>query len=308
MTLQDSVKKNGYLIALVAVFFWSFNVIIASVLAGEIPPTVISFSRWFVAFIVLLPFTLKELFQQVKLSKREWGFVFLQGLFGIAIFNSMVYKAAETASAIDMALIGTTGPIFMALFSVILLNAHTTFRQIFGLSGAFFGILILLSNGTISTFTQFQFVVGDFWMLLSAITFALYSTLMAFKPVNISNLVFLQLSIMIGLFFLTPFALWEMSFLNVSVFTTQNILAIVYMGIFQSIFAFVGWGIALTRIGTMRAGLIFYTMPLFSTLEAAVFLGEKLTLNQLLGGAFVLLGVVYAAFENTASVKAVPKP
>ena len=92
----------GYLLALAAVFFWSFNIIIASYFSGMLSPWELAFGRWFIASLILLPFTFgkfKTCFNQ--LIKHKWLILWL-ALSGVVIDNTLIYYAGRTASAIKI--------------------------------------------------------------------------------------------------------------------------------------------------------------------------------------------------------------
>ncbi len=302
--IQGSTNATAYLVGLSAVIFWSMNVIISSSLAGHMSPAMITFTRWSVAMLILLPFTWRHMRSAFSLTAKEWGIALVQASCGVVLFNTLIYVAGETSTAIDMALISTTGPVFMAIFSVIFLHGSITFRQIVGLSCAVLGVFVLLLDGDIRNLYAFQFTIGDIWTLLAAACFALFSSFMPLKPARFSGIVFLELTIIIGIIILLPFIIWEVCTVGWRGFTPTNISMIVYMSIFQSIVAFLSWSYALTHLGNVRAGLLYYTMPIFSSIAAYVFLGEQLQKAQLFGGFLVLIGVIYAALGNKQAVEA----
>lgn len=302
-----SKTAQGYLLGICAIMFWSANVIISRWLAGDISPAMLSFGRWCVAALVLLPFTAQGIRSEFKTILNEWKIIVALGFFSVTVFTTLVYKAGETATAIDMALIGTAKPIFLALFSALILHSAVTLQQILGLCCAMIGVLIVILHGDIHNLHNFVFVEGDLWMLLSAATFALYSILLTFKPRGLSELVFLEATIISGIIMLSPFVLWDIMQSSTLRLTHEAIGAIIYMGIFQSVLAFLCWTSTLRILGNLRAGVLFYTMPLVSSVEAYFFLNESLQLSQLIGGIFVLAGVIYAALGTHPDVKTAPR-
>lgn len=307
-THSMSPTVKGYIAGFLAVLFWSLNVIISKYLANDVPPILINLMRWCIAGAILLPFTFKEIIHNFKAIRASWFMILIQGFLGVTVFNTLVYKAGSTTSAIDMALIISMGPIFMALFSWIFLHKAITLRQGIGLGIALAGVIVLILRGSIRNLEDFAFSIGDVYTIGAAATFALYSTLLAFKPKNISSIAFLELMILAGIILMIPFSIEPLQYYEFENLHSYAILSIVYMAIFQSIFAFLFWSTTLQAIGTIRAGILFYTMPVFSSIAAYFLLNEVLQESQMIGGAMVLAGVIYAALENRSDVEAEARP
>ncbi|MFI3270519.1 MAG: DMT family transporter [Pseudomonadota bacterium] len=304
---NSSVVK-GYLGGFCAVLFWSLNVIISRYLANEVPPILINLMRWVIAGVLLFPFTFNEIRHNLAAVRQSWLLILVLGLLGVTTFNTLIYMAGASISAIDMALILSIGPVFIALFSWIFLHKPITLRQGIGLCIALAGVFVLLLRGSIANITEFTFAIGDIYTICASASFALYSTLLSFKRSTLSSLAFLELTILAGIAFMIPFSIEPLQSYSFTTLHTYGIVSIIYMGIFQSIFAFLWWTHTLQSLGTIRAGILFYTMPVFSSIAAYFFLNEVLQQSQLLGGAMVLAGVIYAAIGNRDDVEAEPRP
>lgn len=103
---------SGYFLALTAIFFWSFNLIIASYFATSLEPFEIAFGRWFVASLILVPMAWTGIKQNFSLLLKSWKLVISLAVTGIVLDNTLIYYAGRTASAINMGLLDVTGPIF----------------------------------------------------------------------------------------------------------------------------------------------------------------------------------------------------
>ena len=76
-----------YLIVSLAPLFWSGNFVLGRALHETVPPIALSFWRWVVALLLLLPFVSRGLCQQLGLIRRHWGILSLLGLLGVASYN-----------------------------------------------------------------------------------------------------------------------------------------------------------------------------------------------------------------------------
>jgi drug/metabolite transporter (DMT)-like permease len=103
---------SGYLFAIGATALWSGNFIIARGLNERIPPVSLAFWRWVVAVIVFLPFVLKPLIAERDILKSNIPYLSITALLGITIFNTLIYYAGHTTTAMNLSLIAITFPIF----------------------------------------------------------------------------------------------------------------------------------------------------------------------------------------------------
>ena len=169
--------KRGYLSALIAVFFWSLNVLIAQGVVGRLSPTELSFGRWFFAVLILLPLGWKGLQKNGGYLFSHWYWVLGLALSGIVLDNTLIYIAAQTVTAVNLSLLNLLGPVFLVILTFLFLKQRIAKVQLAGISITIFGVLTLLSKGHFQNITNMRLAIGDFWMILNAFCFALYSFL-----------------------------------------------------------------------------------------------------------------------------------
>ena len=146
----------GYFLALTAIFFWSFNLIIASYFATSLQPFEIAFGRWFVAAFILVPLAWKGLRRNFHLLLRHSWLIVALALTGIVWDNTLIYYAGRTASAINMGLLDVTGPIFLVLMSWMFLKTPISLKQLLGLIIAVFGVVTIIVQGDFSRLSSFH--------------------------------------------------------------------------------------------------------------------------------------------------------
>jgi drug/metabolite transporter (DMT)-like permease len=215
------------------------------------------------------------------------------------LFNTLIYIAGHTTSAINLALIGTTAsPIFAIIISAIFLKESITLLRLAGLLFCIAGVVVLLSKGSIDTLLAFRFTAGDVWILLSAFVFSIYTVLVKRKSATISPVTFLFVIFIGGTFLLLPFFITE-KILTPPVQWDRNLFgSILYVGIGASVISFFCWNSAIARIGPVRTALFGNLIPIFSTLEAVWLLGETITAVHLISGALVIIGLVLANLKK----------
>jgi len=284
----------GFACAIAATILWSGNFIVARGLSEVIAPLSLAFWRWVVAILVLLPFAIKPLLAQKSWLKEHIGYLSIVSLLGVTLFNSLIYYAGQTSSAINLSLIAITFPIFILVLSRMFLNELIGWNKLGGIVLVVAGILLLISKGQLSVLTGLTFSQGDIWMLLASLIFAIYSMLLRRKPEGISVPAFQLASFVLGLIFLLPSYLLELYFIPSKGLESSTVMSILYIGIFASLFAFILWNKAISIIGAVNAGMVYYSLPIFSGILAIAILDEAVTSLHLYSTLLVLAGIILA--------------
>ncbi len=285
---------KGYLLAFFTIMMWSLNLIYSSHLAGALTPVQISFYRWFIASIIMLPFFFKNLQTDWQNLKKHWLLIFIMALSGISGINYFIYHAGYTASPTNMALISILGPIFLIILSA----QAISFIQMLGISVTVFGVLLIILDGNFTNLTDFNFVPGDVFMLGSALLFAIYSLSQRKLPDNIHSSSLLLAAILLSTLIFTPAFVYQFSltdFLNLD-YQTWAILFI--LGFANSFLAYLCWDNAVPKIGTVAAGSLYYTMPIFTMFFSYIFLNQIPDFIKLIGIAVISLGIVFVIYPQ----------
>lgn len=280
----------GIVLAVAATIIWSGNFIIARGIINDIPPVSLSFFRWLTAVIILLPIAWRHINPSwIILKQNKWYFIWT-ALMGVSLFNTFVYIAGHTSTAINLALIGTTSsPIISVILAHYFLKERITWRRVVSISICLAGILFLLSKGNLLNLLQLKITVGDAWVLLAAFCFAVYNILTRKKPKEISALGFLFFVFLIGTIMLFPAYVIESVSSKAIIWSWKSASAILYLGLGTSVISFLFWNRSIKEMGAGRTALFGNLIPIFSSIEAVILLGEKITLIHII--SFVLIAV-----------------
>ncbi|MBL0715626.1 MAG: DMT family transporter [Desulfosarcina sp.] len=289
---------SGYFFAIAATAIWSGNFIIARGLNESISPISLAFWRWVVAVIVFLPFALKPLIAEWDVLKEHIPYLSITALLGITIFNTLIYLAGHTTTAINLSLISITFPVFIVILSRIFFRESITVNKGLGILIVATGVVLLITKGTPSRLLNVSFARGDIWMLVAALTFAIYSILLKRKPEMLSIWAFQLSTFILGLIFLFPFFILEYLTVPPVEFDPQTVFSILYVGIFASLSAFVLWNKAILTVGPSKAGMIYYTLPLFSGFLAYLFLKENISIIHFYSALLIVSGILTANYES----------
>lgn len=290
--MKNNNSVLGAIFAITATALWAGNFIIARGLNTSVPPVTLAFWRWCVATLCLWPFAYSYVRKEFPILNKHKYYILGVAFSGITVFNTIIYLAAQTTTALNLSLISITFPIFIILISRFVFKETFGIFKIIGILLVLLGVVTLITKGNYDSLLSLKFAIGDAWMLLAAVIFAIYSILLRKKPKGL-NILSLQLStFVIGLILLIPPFLIEQNKSFEVNYSWDVIAQILYIGIFSSLAAFILWNKAIDIIGPTKSGIIYYTLPLFSGLLAFLFLNEKMEYLHLISAILIIFGVV----------------
>jgi drug/metabolite transporter (DMT)-like permease len=288
------VANQPYLLLSITALCWAGNAVVGRLAAGHIPPVTLSFLRWSFAFLVILPLTWKHLKRDWPAIRGKLGVMVLLSVTGIGVFNTLQYWALEHTQALNTLLLQSSGPLIVAVWSLILLRVRLTLAQAIGVLLSLAGVMVILTQGDLTALSAIRFNKGDLIFLVAMITFGLYSVLTLKRPA-IHSLSLVGFTFGCGALVLIPLLIWELIARPVMVLDTQNVLTLIYVAIFPSAVAYLCFNRGVQLIGANRAAPFFHVVPVFGAAMAMLFLGERPHAFHIIGFALVLTGVYIAS-------------
>ena len=287
-----SKKYLAYVLLVLATLFWSGNFIVGKFATlFQIPPLTLNVFRWISVWLILMPFTYKEIYKNLPVIKKHWFVISFMGVITISTFNSVVYFALNYTQVINAVLVLAAIPAATIFFSSIMNIEKTNIFQLLGLLLSIIGIGSIISNGDIQKMISLNFNKGDLWMLVCVLTWALYSTLLKKNKFNFSQFSLIQLMVSVGILFLIPQFFYEKSIGLELNYNKAFFLILFYVVVFPAIAAYYCWQKGIEIIGPNRASMFIQLMPLFSAVMAIIIFNEKFELYHFVGAAFIVSGI-----------------
>ena len=291
MRIRMSNERHWtYFLLLLPPLFWAGNSVLARGVAELIPPIAMSFWRWTLALAILLPFTWKLVRKDISKIRQSWKVISLISLLGISSFNTLLYTAAQTTTALNIALTQSVMPAIIVLLSFLLYRETVSRHQCVAVLLCIIGAAIIVMRGDWQRLQQLEFVPGDLLMLLAISLYALYSTLLRKRP-QIHPLSFLTTTFFIGVVSLLPLYIWETAHTPPLQLSQPVVLSLLYVGVCPSILAYLCWNRGIEQIGANRAVLYINLIPLFASLMAILFLGERFQSYHFFGMLIIFGGL-----------------
>ena len=294
-----TTKSNNsffpYLLLLIQPIFMASNLAIARGATSFVPPVSLGFWRWTIVFILLIPFFYKPILKNIRYFKSEFLKLFFLGFTGCCLCSIFPYVAGKTTTVLNMSLIYTSSSIFIVMLSTFFYKEKITFLQSFGFLFAFIGVLVVISNGKLTTLLNLDFVEGDIWILGAAVSWALYSVYVLHWKSKFDFFTKFTLIAFFGSLSLLPFYLYETFYLGDKLTVdSMSIFWILIAAISPGIIAFTLYSKIQKYLGASITGFTLYLFVVYGAFYGIFFFDEKLYMSHYLGGILVLLGVYFA--------------
>lgn len=175
--LNERNKTNGFLLLILANMIWGGNFVIGRIGVDFFPPVLFSLMRWLIAFLLLTPFMTKQLKNDWNIIRKHMKILLLLAVTGIAGYNTIIYFALQYTTSINASVVNSTTPLFIAILAVFLLREKLFAHHAAGIILSVFGILFVISKGSVEVFLSWEINAGDFYVLAAVFMWALYSVI-----------------------------------------------------------------------------------------------------------------------------------
>lgn len=276
------MKYKGYIYLAITILLFSTIEVVSSTLKGLIDPFQLTFMRFVVGGLTLLPFVL---FNREKVTLKDMLFFAGLGILNVLISMSCFQLAIELGKASTVAILISSNPVFVAVFSMLLLKEKITKERIICIIFGIIGISLVIYKGNSGGDTVEGLILG----VLASLTFALYTVLGKFKADNISSVTMVCWSSLLGSALYIPILLYK--HLPLFYIPQGSLIQILYLGILVSGVAYVVYMKALQNLPASKGSMVFFLKPVIALGLAVVFLHETISFNTIIGMILVLLGI-----------------
>lgn len=272
------------------------NVGVAKVLAGALPIALIAFLRCVLAVAVLWPLA-RVLEGRVRISPSAKRNLFLQALFGTAIYNAGLLAGLRLTSALEGGMVLATLPAVVAIGSFLWLRERLSGRQWAAAALAGFGMaaitLARLDAGghgsALGNFLIFLGVGGE------AIYVLLAKRIAGAVPVITASLWMQAFSALVLLPFAAPGLGAAAALADPTLFGL-----LLFHALTASVLCLLLWYSGLKRVPAGVAGVFTAFLPASAAVTAVLFLGESFGAIHLGGFALMMASVMLATWPRGA--------
>ena len=251
-----------------------------------------------------LLFWLIYLFHRERIDKSDWWRFAVCGLTGVAVNQLFFFKGLELTSLSNASIIMTTNPIMVLIMSAFMLKVKPDKRK---KTGVFLGalgaiLLIVLSN---SVEVSSGSVLGDLFILINALSYAVYLVLVKPLMVKYNPLTVITLVFTIGMVFVFPFGFESARSISWDNFTTWQWFSVGFVIVATTFLAYLLNIFALARVTPTQASTYIYLQPVMAIFFAWVFskiLNEsyhsEITPLKVISALLIFVGIYLVSVEN----------
>lgn len=273
--------------ALAAVVIWSATAPVAKYALDEFPVLAYTVLRPIIASALLFLF-LAVRREAILLPWVDLRRMALVGVFGLGVSQLSYLGGLSRTSVAHTVILASISPLLIALYRMAVKRKKLPGRSLLGVFGGFAGVVVLVLGSGSGSGTS---LLGDAMALVSAVTwmgvtiwpaatFARYGTMRPIAWMFLSSLL-LTLPISIG----------ELRQTAEQVPATLAWGSLAYSAVFGALIGNALWQRSVQSLGPSRTLIYLYVQPVGAMLLAAVLLGERMNLPQIVGGLLALAGV-----------------
>ena len=290
---------KAYIMLVCASLFWAGNFMVGKyAFFTEIPPLSLVFYRWSLVWIILLPFTYKEIIKYKDTILNNLPLLFFLGLTSVGLYNSFTYLSLVHTQVINASLFNAAIPAIIILLCFLLKIEKTNKFQILGLIISVGGILAIITKLKLNILLSLNFNKGDLIMIGGVLTWGIYSTLLKKKKFTLPLLTLVHIICTFGLISVFPQFLYELSSGQVINFDINLVYTLIFLALFPSIGSYYCWAGAVSIIGANRAGIYLHLMPILAAILAMIIFDEVLLFYHYIGGIFIISGILLSNKKN----------
>ena len=289
--MQAASERKVYLLMTLTAFFWSGAFIGGKVGVGEFTPVTLTFFRFLLASIILLPVMIHSEGSLVKVGRKDIPVLIILGLTGMFGYHALFFTALQYTTAINTSLISATSPIITTVFACLFVNEILEKRRWAAVIMAFSGVLLTITGGNPEIFKSLSFNAGDLLMVIASICKAVYIVISRRVANRISPMVITTYSFLVCLAACIPFMVFEDTVNIIRQATWKGWASVLYMAVFSSSAGYLIQQISIKSIGASKTTAFENLVPVFTIVLSALILGEGATAVKIASAVIIIAGV-----------------
>lgn len=296
--------NSAWTLLILANLFWAANIVLGRGVAGMVPPIALAYWRWTGAFLVAVGFAWPYLKRDAPVLLRHWGKMLVLSATGIATYNTMSYIGLTSTTALNVLLLQSAGPLIIIVWAFALFGERPSLRQVAAVLLSLAGVAVIAAHGSLESLLHLSLNPGDIWILVAMVIYGVYAAMFRVRPAT-HPMSFLVATMGIGSVMILPFYLWEIAEGARVQGGMPALLAMGYIAVFPSFIAYLFFNRGIELIGAARAGQSWHLMPVFGSVLAVLFLGERFYTYHAVGIALIAAGIFLASVRTERRVRGV---
>ncbi len=296
-------QAEGAILLMAATFFWSTNFSAVRAMSGDIGPFTLSLIRWGLASLIVLAISWRIIRRDLATMRRNWKAMLLLSFTGIFIANAATFLGLRYSTALNAAILQSSGSLVVLLASLFIFGERATTRQIIAVTLSSIGVLVITARGSLQTIIDLDLNIGDLFLWLGVASYAVYTPLLRLRP-NVHQISFLFANCALGTLMFVPLSALELAYWHVPTLSPPLVVVMLYTAIFPALISQFCFNRAVGLIGANRAGQFQQLTPAFGVIIAMATLGEVMHPYHVAGIALIACGLFLASRARKKPVAA----
>lgn len=300
--MRTQTKYLSYLC--IAILIFSTFEVVSKTTIGSISSYQLTFYRFLIGGIFLLPIGIHEIKKNnIHLKLKDFIRFFIFGFLLVFCSMNLSQLGIAYSNASMSAVLFSSNPLFVALFSAFFINEKLTPVKISGFLIGVLGLVIsclhLFSSNSISV----DFIKGIVLIIIAMLVFAFYTVMNKKYSSSYSNIITISFSSLFGSITSLPLVFIANNSDNPFTFDLSAIpLQFIYLSIFGTGLAYYLYFEALNHLDTSIGSMSFFIKPGLASILSAIVLSEPITLDIVIGIILILIGV-YISIDLFSDIK-----
>lgn len=284
-----------YIMLSLAAIFWGGNYVVGKIMVVNMDPILLSELRWLLTGIILVAFNFIAIKKNYNLIIRNKKSIILLAILGQVMFPVALYIGLQYTTSLNAAIYLSSTPGLVLAFNRIFFRDYISKSNVAGVIISTLGVAWLVTKGDI---TNLQFLEkinrGDYWTMISAVSWAIYCSFLRKKPKEISGNVFVTACAVVGAIVLIPFSLISLIHNGALIkFDSDfyNVIGMAYLVIFPSWLSYLFWSKGISIIGATRGEIFTHLIPLSAGVLSVIFLKVNLAQYHVISIMAICIGV-----------------
>lgn len=304
--MNKSKTNYKYVISLIiSILIFSTFEVVCKKAGGNISPSQLTFYRFLIGGIILLPFAIIEIKKmKLKLRLKDFSIFLLFGFLLVFCSMNLSQLGIQYSNASISAVLFSSNPLFISLFSVPLLKEKMTAPKLIGLIIGIIGLVTTCLHLFVDASVPDTFMLGVLFILISMLLFSFYTVINKKLSKNYSSIITLSFSSIFGAITMLPLIFIQSDSPYPLAFNfTAIIPEFLYLSIFGTGLAYYFYFNALAHLNTSAGSMTFFVKPGIASILSAVVLSEKITPDIIIGIILILAGLYVSIFVKSKQNK-----
>ncbi|MSQ54433.1 MAG: DMT family transporter [Betaproteobacteria bacterium] len=297
---MPALRISPHLMLMAASVFWGAHWVVARGIVAHVSPMGMSFWRWTIALLLLLPFAWAPLQRDRARLAAAWKTILFFGCTGTVLYNAMGYFGLRQSTATNALLFQSLIPGLIPLFAFLLFRERIGALTAIGLCTSFLGVLAIVFRLDAGELAAFRFNAGDLWLLGNVCLWALYTACLRWAPKDVHPVSLFYAVMLAGMVTGLPAYALDAAAGGRVDWSGEVLAGLVYLGAFPSVVCFLLWSKGVAAVGPAKAGSWLHVTPLSGIVMASLFLGERVETHHAVGFVLILAGVWLATRGRAA--------